>query len=85
MWFIFRLNNAIGVIRAIKGRIEDVLDENEQVDVIISEWMGYGLLFEGMLESVIYARNKHLKPGGCMLPNITTLHITGVSDKGKLS
>lgn len=27
-----------------------------QVDIIISEWMGYFLLYESMLDTVIYAR-----------------------------
>lgn len=29
-----------------------------QVDIIISEWMGYFLLYESMLDTVIYARDK---------------------------
>lgn len=29
-----------------------------QVDVIVSEWMGYALLFESMLDSVLHARDK---------------------------
>ena len=29
-----------------------------QVDVIVSEWMGYGLFFECMLDSVLYARDR---------------------------
>ena len=35
-----------------------------QVDVIISEWMGYFLLFESMLDTVLYARDKYLVEGG---------------------
>ena len=35
-----------------------------QVDVIISEWMGYALLYESMLDTVIYARDRWLAPGG---------------------
>ena len=30
-----------------------------QVDVIVSEWMGYALLFESMLDSVLHARDRH--------------------------
>jgi len=41
----------------------------EEVDIIISEWMGYFLLFEGMLHSVIYARDRFLKPDGVMFPS----------------
>lgn len=29
-----------------------------QVDVIVSEWMGYTLLFETMLDTVLYARDR---------------------------
>ncbi len=29
-----------------------------QVDVIVSEWMGYALLFESMLDTVLYARDR---------------------------
>ena len=29
-----------------------------QVDVIVSEWMGYALLFESMLDSVLHARDR---------------------------
>ena len=33
----------------------------EHVDIVISEWMGYCLLFESMLDSVLFARDKWLK------------------------
>jgi len=36
------------------------------VDVIISEWMGYFLLRESMFDSVIWARDRWLKPDGVM-------------------
>ena len=31
-----------------------------EVDIIISEWMGYFLLYEGMLDCVLWARDKFL-------------------------
>jgi hypothetical protein len=37
-------------------------------DVIISEWMGYFLLFERMLPSVLDVRDRCLIPGGVMIP-----------------
>ena len=40
-----------------------------QVDVLVSEWMGYALLFETMLPSVLRARDRYLKPGGAVLPD----------------
>ena len=48
----------------LKGRIEDLTLPVDHVDIIISEWMGYFLLFESMLDSVLWARNKYLKPNG---------------------
>ena len=53
------------------------------MDVIVSEWMGYFLLFEGMLDSVLYARDKFLKPDGYMFPDRCTISILAVSDTGK--
>lgn len=35
----------------------------EKVDIIVSEWMGYCLLYETMLPSVIFARDKYLNKG----------------------
>lgn len=43
------------------------------VDVLLSEWMGYCLLYESMLSSVLLARDKWLKPGGAILPDTATI------------
>jgi len=48
------------IITVFKGKMEEI-ELPEKVDVIISEWMGSFLIFEGMLDSVIYARDKWLK------------------------
>ena len=55
--------------------MEEVKLPVDQVDIIISEWMGYFLLFESMLDSVLYARDKYLKPdtGVCFLVEITLI------------
>ena len=70
-----------GVIEVIQGTIETV-ELPEKVDIIISEWMGYFLLRESMLDSVLVARDRwgvfrqqqHLwkalpncEPAGCFL------------------
>lgn len=73
----FCRKNNIENINFIKGRIEDAEIPDNKVDVIISEWMGYFLLFEGMLDSVIYARDHHLKPNGLLLPNRCNIQIAG--------
>ena len=44
--------------------MEEVELPVDRVDIIISEWMGYFLLYEAMLDSVLFARDKYLAPGG---------------------
>lgn len=63
------------MIEVIESRVED-LDEStvEKVDIIVSEWMGFYLLHEAMLDSVIVARNKFLKPDGLLFPSIAKLY-----------
>lgn len=50
------------VVTLVKGKVEEVeLPEGiEKVDIIISEWMGYCLFYESMLNTVIFARDKWL-------------------------
>ncbi len=47
----------------------------QKFDVILSEWMGYMLLFENMLPSVLKTRNACLKEGGVMIPSSASLHL----------
>jgi hypothetical protein len=48
------------VIELIQGKVEEVELPVSQVDVIVSEWMGYFLFYETMLSTVIFARDKWL-------------------------
>jgi hypothetical protein len=52
------------LITFIPGKVEEITLPVDSVDIIISEWMGYFLLFEGMLDSVLCARDKWLKVDG---------------------
>jgi len=56
--------------------------DERKVDVIISEWMGYFLLFENMLPSVLALR-KHLRPGGLMLPSRCRLQVAPLEARKK--
>lgn len=67
----------------MKGRIEDVDLPVDSVDIIISEWMGYFLLFESMLDSVLYARDKYLTKEGVLLPNRCSISVAGLSNIGR--
>ena len=96
-----------GVIEVLRGRMEDV-QLPEPVDVIVSEWMGYFLLRESMIQvsraqspsprpsprpspgrspssspsqSVIFARDRWLKPGGVMYPSSARLLLASLQDK----
>ncbi|XP_027552141.1 protein arginine N-methyltransferase 3 [Neopelma chrysocephalum] len=80
---IIRLNKLESIITLVKGRIEEVDLPLEKVDVIISEWMGYFLLFESMLDSVIYAKDKYLAEGGSVYPDICTISLVAVGDMNK--
>ncbi|XP_065696219.1 protein arginine N-methyltransferase 3 isoform X3 [Patagioenas fasciata] len=80
---IIRLNKLENIITLVKGRIEEVDLPLEKVDVIISEWMGYFLLFESMLDSVIYAKDKYLAEGGSVYPDICTISLVAVGDLNK--
>lgn len=66
-------------VKVIKGRIENISLPVDKVDIIISEWMGFYLLHESMLDSVIYARDKYLKSDGIMVPSDAVLYMTPVN------
>ena len=53
----------------------------EHVDIVISEWMGYCLLFESMLDSVLYARDKWLKDSRQIYPNHCSLSLVAMGDE----
>jgi protein arginine N-methyltransferase 1 len=75
---VVRTNGLDGVVTLVKGKMEDIraLPHGiEKVDIIISEWMGYFLLYEGMLDSVLYARDRWLAPGGILLPDRATMRL----------
>lgn len=53
---------SLAVVKLVKGKVEDVSlpDGIEKVDIIVSEWMGYCLFYESMLDTVLFARDKWL-------------------------
>ena len=67
-------------ITIIKGKMEEIKLPVDKVDIIISEWMGYCLLFESMLDTVLAARDKYLVPDGLMLPDRVCLSMAAIED-----
>lgn len=52
-----------------------------KVDIIISEWMGFCLLYESMLDSVLFARDRFLVKDGLMFPDRAKIYIAAVEDR----
>uniref|UniRef100_A0A6B2G274 type I protein arginine methyltransferase n=1 Tax=Myxobolus squamalis TaxID=59785 RepID=A0A6B2G274_MYXSQ len=78
---IIQLNNYQDKITFIQSTIEDAQLPVPSVDIIISEWMGYCLLYESMLDSVIFARNRWLCEGGLIFPDVASLFCVGIEDE----
>ncbi len=73
-------NGVADVVEVIQGDLFDI-DLPEQVDVIVSEWLGGFGIDEGMLTPVIAARDRWLKPGGAMIPSSVTAWAGLVHDR----
>ena len=67
-------------ITLVKGKLEDVPLPIDKFDIIISEWMGYFLLYESMLDTVLLARDRYLKPDGLIFPDTATLYLAAIED-----
>ena len=77
---IVKLNGFSDTITLIQGKVEDITLPVDKVDIIISEWMGYFLLYESMLDTVIYARDKWLVEGGLLFPDKAQLFVCAIED-----
>ncbi|XP_077210700.1 arginine methyltransferase 11 isoform X1 [Tasmannia lanceolata] len=77
---IVQANGFSDVITVLKGKVEDIVLPVSHVDIIVSEWMGYFLLFENMLDTVLYARDKWLIKDGIVLPDRASLYLTAIED-----
>ncbi|KAF4517113.1 hypothetical protein B566_EDAN008871 [Ephemera danica] len=80
---IVQANRLDEIVTIIKGKVEEVeLPEDiQKVDIIISEWMGYCLFYESMLDTVLYARDKWLTHDGLMFPDRATLFVCAIEDR----
>ena len=77
---IVKVNGLEDKITLIQGKMEEVELPFPKVDIIISEWMGYFLLFESMLDTVLYARDRYLVPDGLIFPDKATVYFAGIED-----
>eukprot|EP00928_Gymnodinium_smaydae_P076608 TRINITY_DN5965_c0_g1_i1.p1 TRINITY_DN5965_c0_g1~~TRINITY_DN5965_c0_g1_i1.p1 ORF type:complete len:578 (+),score=155.42 TRINITY_DN5965_c0_g1_i1:103-1836(+) len=69
-------------IKVVNKPVEKVTDAEvpDKVDVLVSEPIGTFLFNERMIESYLCARDRFLKPGGKMFPNVGDLCIAPFSD-----
>jgi len=77
---IVKDNHLDHIITLIQGKMEEVELPVDKVDIIISEWMGYFLLYESMLDTVLVARDRYLAPGGLIFPDKATMYIAAIED-----
>lgn len=77
---IVEANGMTSKITLLQGKMEEVELPFPKVDIIISEWMGYFLLYESMLDTVLYARDNYLVPGGKIFPDKATMYIAAIED-----
>lgn len=78
---IIEANGFKDSITLVKGKLEDTELPITEFDIIISEWMGYFLLYESMLDTVLLARDKYLKPGGLIFPDKANMYIAAIEDQ----
>ncbi|KAJ4720411.1 Arginine N-methyltransferase family protein [Melia azedarach] len=75
-----------GVIEVAQCMVEELAKsvqiQPHSIDILVSEWMGYCLLYESMLSSVLFARDQWLKPGGAILPDTATMFVAGFGRGG---
>ena len=77
---IVKVNGMESKITLLQGKMEEVILPFPKVDIILSEWMGYFLLYESMLDTVLYARDNYLVPGGLIFPDKASIYMSGIED-----
>ena len=70
-------------ITLVQGKVEEIELPVDTVDIIVSEWMGYFLLYESMLDTVLFARDKWLvKDGtGIIFPDKAVMYMSAMEDE----
>ena len=68
-------------IEVVQGSVGEVELSVRRVDVIVSDWMGPGLVHRSLLAEVLEARDRWLAPGGVMFPERTSLYLAATSPR----
>ncbi|KAF8325273.1 protein arginine n-methyltransferase [Cantharellus anzutake] len=78
---IIEANGFKDTITLVKGKLEEVELPIKEFDIIVSEWMGYFLLYESMLDTVLIARDRYLKPEGLIFPDTASMYLAAIEDQ----
>lgn len=76
---IVKINKLDKVVIVVNELVENVELPVAKVDIILSEWMGFYLLHESMLDSVLFARDKWLAEDGLMVPSHAVIYTVPVN------
>ena len=84
---IVKDNGYADKITIIQGKVEDLTDEvvmaatgGRKADILVSEWMGYFLVYESMLSSVLVARDRWGKQGVEVMPQRAHLYLSPITN-----
>lgn len=77
---IVEVNGLSDKITLIQGKMEEITLPVDKVDIIVSEWMGYFLLYESMLDTVLWARDRYLAPNGLIFPDRAHIYMAAIED-----
>ena len=73
---LIELGDSSQKFKFVKGMIEELTEKDVPlVDIIVSEWMGYFLLYENMVGSYIHSIKNFLKPEGIMIPSQAFMYL----------
>jgi predicted RNA methylase len=65
-------------VKVMNCTAEEAPLDGIKIDILVSEWMGYFLLFERMLPSVLLARDKFLDQSGMLIPGHARIYIAAI-------
>lgn len=76
---LVKANGLQDKVRIMRGPAAE-LELPEKADLVVSEWLGHMAFVENMLDDVIAARDRNMKPGGRMLPAAVSVMLAPLGD-----
>lgn len=76
---LVKANGLEDTVKVLRGPAAE-LELPEKVDLLVSEWLGHMAFVENMLDDVLLARDRVLKPDGRMLPAKVEVKLAPLGD-----